>query len=117
MPTVEVMVNGRRHTLQCGVGEEGRVRRLAAYVDRKISEMAGNKSQLGDARLMLMAGLVVADELSDALDEIQRLRAALESQDQASHAGHGGDSERRAAAMIEQVAQQLNAVAAELERA
>ncbi len=116
MPTVEVMVNGRRHTLQCGVGEEGRVRRLAAYVDRKISEMAGNKSQLGDARLMLMAGLVVADELSDALDEIQRLRAALESQDQASHAGHG-DSERRAAAMIEQVAQQLNAVAAELERA
>ena len=89
MPTIEVLVNGRRHTVQCGQGEEARVRQLASYVDRRIAELARGQSQVGDARLMLMASLVVADELSDAFDEIKRLRANLE--------GQGGTSERDAA--------------------
>ena len=80
MPTIEVLVNGRRHAVQCGQGEEARVRQLASYVDRRIAELARGQSQVGDARLMLMASLVVADELSDAFDEIKRLRANLEGQ-------------------------------------
>ena len=56
-----------------------------------------------------MASLVVADELSDAFDEIKRLRASLEEQ--------GGGSERDAAAVLEQAAQQIEAIAAELESA
>ena len=71
MPTIEVLVNGRRHAVQCGQGEEARVRQLASYVDRRIAELARGQSQVGDARLMLMASLVVADELSDAFDEIK----------------------------------------------
>ena len=37
MPTVEILVNGRRHEVQCGEGEEARVRQLASYVDRRIA--------------------------------------------------------------------------------
>jgi cell division protein ZapA len=109
MPTIEVLVNGRRHAVQCGVGEEGRVRQLASYVDRRIADLARGQTQVGDARLLLMASLVVADELSDAFDEIKRLRASLEEQ--------GGDSEPKAAAVLEQAAQQIEAIAAELESA
>jgi cell division protein ZapA len=108
MPTVEILVNGRRHEVACGVGEEARVRQLASYVDRRIADLAKGQSQIGDARLLLMASLVVADELSDAFDEIKRLRAELE--------GQGGDSERRAADALEQVARRIEAIAAELER-
>ena len=115
MPMVEITVNSRRHSVQCGEGEEARVKGLAAYVDRKIAELAPGNHQAGDARLMLMASLVVADELSDAYDKIKELEARLEGGNPA--AGAGADSERRAAAMIEQVAEQLNAVAVELERA
>jgi cell division protein ZapA len=108
MPMVEILVNGRRHELACGEGEEARVRQLAAYVDRRIGDLAKGQSQIGDARLLLMVSLVVADELSDAFDEIKRLRAELE--------GQGGDSERKAAAALEQVARRVEAIAAELER-
>jgi cell division protein ZapA len=109
MPTIEVLVNGRRHAVQCGVGEEGRVRQLASYVDRRIADLARGQTQVGDARLLLMASLVVADELSDAFDEIKRLRTSLEEQ--------GGGGEREAAAVLEQAAQQIESIAAELEKA
>jgi cell division protein ZapA len=108
MPTVEILVNGRRHVVQCGQGEESRVRQLASYVDRRIADLARGQTQVGDARLLLMASLVVADELSDAFDEIKRLRASLE--------GGGGDGEREAAGLLEQAAQRIDAIAAEIER-
>jgi cell division protein ZapA len=109
MPTIEVLVNGRRHAVQCGPGEEGRVRQLASYVDRRIADLARGQTQVGDARLLLMASLVVADELSDAFDEIKRLRASLEER--------GGGGEREAALALERAAQQIDAIAAELESA
>jgi cell division protein ZapA len=109
MPTIEVLVNGRRHAVQCGAGEEARVRQLASYVDRRIADLARGQTQVGDARLLLMASLVVADELSDAFDEIKRLRASVEEQ--------GGGGEREAAAALEQAAQRIEAIAADLERA
>jgi cell division protein ZapA len=107
MPTVEITVNGRRHQMQCGVGEEARVRQLASYVDRRVTDLARGQAQAGDARLLLMASLMVADELSDAFEEIKRLKAALE--DRASAL------EQQAAAAVEQVAERLDAIAAQLE--
>lgn len=109
MPMVEITVNGRRHVMQCGEGEEARVRQLASYVDRRVTDLARGQAQAGDARLLLMASLTVADELSDAFDEIKRLKAALE--DRASAL------EQQAAAAVEQVAQRLDAIAAQLESA
>ncbi len=116
MPMVDITVNGRRHSVQCGDGEEARVRGLAAYIDRKITELAQSNNQVGDARLMLLASLMVADELSDAYDKIKELEGRVGGAE-STPLGAGADSERRAAAMIEQVAEQLNAVAVELERA
>ena len=121
MPMVEITVNGRRHSVQCGEGEEARVRGLASYVDRKVAELAVDGAKIGDARLMLLASLMVADELSDAYDKIQELEAAQNASasapTSAASTGEAAEHERRAAALIEQVAEQLNAVAAELERA
>jgi cell division protein ZapA len=109
MATVEVSVNGRRHLVQCGQGEEARVRHLASYVDRRVSDLARGQTQVGDARLLLMASLLVADELSDALEEVKRLRAALE--------GRGSGFEEQAVAAVEAVAQEIESIAAQLESA
>ena len=110
MPMVEVTVNGRRHAVQCGVGEEARVKRLASYIDRRVAELAkGHDAQQGDTRLLLMASLLVADELSDAFDEIKRLQSALEERT--------AENEQQAAAAVEQVARELEAIAARLESA
>ena len=66
MGQVTVPVNGRSYTVTCDDGQEGRIRRLAQYVDAKVGEFVGTVGQVGEARLLLLAALVIADELSDA---------------------------------------------------
>jgi cell division protein ZapA len=109
MPTVEITVNGREHVVQCGPGEENRVRQLAAYVDRRIADMVRGQPQSGDARGLMLATLKIADELSDAYDEIKRLRADLDHR--------GGGADKVAAGVLEQAAQRIEAIAAALESA
>jgi len=109
MPMVEVTVNGRAYAMQCGVGEEARVKRLASYIDRRASEIAKGGTQLGGTQLLLMASLHIADELSDAFDEIKRLQTALEER--------AVEGEQQAAAAVEHVARELEAIAARLESA
>ena len=66
MGQVVVKVNGRDFALSCADGQEPRIRRLAQYVDAKIGEFTKALGQVGEARLILLAALVIADELSDA---------------------------------------------------
>ena len=66
MGQVVVKVNGRDFPLSCDDGQEPRIRRLAQYIDGKVSEFTKTLGQVGEARLMLLAALVIADELSDA---------------------------------------------------
>src|SRR5713226_1889010 len=77
MGQVVVKVNGRDFALSCPDGQEPRIRRLAQYVDAKIGEFTRTVGQVGEARLVLLAALVIADELSDANEALQqeRLRA------------------------------------------
>ena len=109
MATVDVIVNGRRHTVQCGDGEEARVRKLAAYVEKKLIDLSQGQPQGADSRLMLMVSLLIADELSDAMDEIKRLQTVVDQRVR--------EVEQTSAAAVERVAQRLDAIAAELEKA
>ena len=71
---VTVPVNGRSFAITCDDGQEPRIRRLAQYVDAKVAEFVSSIGQVGEARLLLLAALVIADELSDARDELQHQR-------------------------------------------
>ena len=74
MGEVIVKINGRDFPLTCADGQESRTRRLAQYVDGKIAEFTRNLGQIGEARLLLLAALVIADELSDAGEALQQER-------------------------------------------
>src|SRR5919199_738250 len=74
MAQVVVKVNGRDFPLSCADGQEPRTRRLAQYVDAKVGEFVKTLGQVGEARLILLAALVIADELSDANDALQQER-------------------------------------------
>ena len=60
MGQVVVTVNGRAFPLNCADGEEPRIRRLAQYVDGKVGEFVKMHGQIGEARLILLAALVIA---------------------------------------------------------
>ncbi len=72
MGEVTVPVNGRSFAITCDDGQEPRIRRLAQYVDAKVAEFVSSIGQVGEARLLLLAALVIADELSDARDVSQQ---------------------------------------------
>ena len=110
MGRVTVPVNGRSFTITCDDGQEPRIRRLAQYVDAKVAEFVSSIGQVGEARLLLLAALVIADELSDAKDEFQQER----------NRARAADTERVAAADaaadgIEGMAKRVEAIAARLE--
>ncbi|WP_422004159.1 cell division protein ZapA [Pyruvatibacter mobilis] len=56
MPQVTVKINGRSYTLACDDGEEEHLEGLAAYLDKHVTTLAQGVGQVGDQRLMLMAG-------------------------------------------------------------
>jgi cell division protein ZapA len=74
MGRVTVQVNGRSYALTCDDGQEPRIRRLAQYVDAKMAEFVARIGKVAEARLLLLAALVIADELSDANETVERER-------------------------------------------
>ncbi|MGE0715162.1 MAG: cell division protein ZapA [Alphaproteobacteria bacterium] len=108
MPSVSLTVNGRSYTVACGEGEEERLQRLAGYIDQKATRLAGELGQIGEARLMLLAGLLVADELASAFEDIARLKKAADGQSGAADA---------LGREIDNVAQRIETIAARLEQA
>ena len=71
------MVNGRNDSVGCGDGEEDHVRSLAEYLDSRVREIAGSVGQVGEARLFLLAGLMVADDMAETMDLLDSVRAEL----------------------------------------
>ena len=120
MGQVVVKVNGRDFALTCPDGQEPRIRRLAQYVDAKIGEFVGSVGQVGDARLLLLAALVIADELSDANEALQQERNRRRGTG-GSGGGPEGEGPRSlealdaAASGIRSVAQRIESIAARLE--
>ena len=116
MGQVVVKVNGRDFALSCADGQEPRIRRLAQYVDAKIGEFAKNLGQIGEARLILLATLVIADELSDANEALQQERGRTRAAG-APGGGLGGEATEAAASGIRDVAERIESIAARIETA
>ncbi len=65
MATIDLVIAGRRHELSCRDGEEAHLRRIAAMVDAKANDAARGMGGMSEARQMLFAALMLADELND----------------------------------------------------
>jgi cell division protein ZapA len=113
MGQVVVKVNGRDFALSCAEGQEARTRRLAQYVDAKIAEFAKSVGQVGEARLILLAALVIADELSDANEALQQERSRAQPAGEPAQASEG--VVQGAATGIRSMADRIESIAARIE--
>ena len=77
MGEVSVTLNGRNYRLECTEGEEAHLIELAGYIGGHVEEMRRRFGQVGDDRLILMASLLVTDELWELRREIENLRTQL----------------------------------------
>ena len=100
MAHVTVTIGGRNYRLACNEGEEHHLEALARDVDAKINEIRGSFGEIGDQRIVVMAALTLADELSEARGAVEKLEKRL-----AASADLDGEtrreSERQAAAIAE----------------
>ncbi len=119
MAVVNVMVNGRAYTIACDDGEEEHLRDLAVHVDERVRELLGSVGQVGDSRLLLMAALLITDDLIDARNKLelqkQQVGALNGSHDElAERMSH---SEGVAADKLEKAAKRMEDIAAKLAHA
>jgi len=77
MGQVTVVLNGRTYRLECGEGEESHLIALAEYLGTHVEDMKRKFGQVGDDRLILMASLLVTDELWELRREMEQLKASL----------------------------------------
>lgn len=118
MAKVNFTVNGRRYALGCDEGEEDRLIVLGQKLDKRIKDLANQFGQIGDLKLLVMAGITMLDELedTDSLVEQKAERLAADvrraSEDAVSAArrqqGDAAKSLTEAAKRIERLASKLS---------
>ena len=77
MADVTVTINGHDYVVACKDGEEKHLHFLADYVTKKVSSLVVSFGQIGEARLLLMAALFIADELSEAFSQLGDLKTEV----------------------------------------
>ena len=112
MPQVDVHINGRRYQIACDEGQEEHLSQLAEYVDKRVQELVGAVGQVGDARLLVMTSLLVADELAEAYSAIE------DNAETGNGAGNVAADERdeALASMLEAMASRIEALASGVEQ-
>ena len=77
MANVTVAINQKTYVLGCEDGGEAHLRALARRVDTKVRQIDPTGGPSGDTRLMLMAALMVSDDLQTAEARLVRVEARL----------------------------------------
>ena len=116
---VVVKVDDDQYTMQCDAGEEAHLTELAQLIDTEVSKLKRNFGQVGDKRLLLMAGLVIADKLASALLRIEDLESEVQNSEasQKDETARSKDLEDAVAVRIEAAAERLEAMAREMSAA
>jgi len=118
MSQITISINGRDYSIVCDDGQEQHLTRLAEYLDARVGELVDSVGQIGDARLLLMVGLLISDELSDAYAELAALKGEASDTARAKTANNrGAELATEMASMLEAASRRIEAIAERLERA
>ena len=109
MAEITLRIHGRNYDITCDDGQQPHLEDLARYLDARVEQLSQSVGQVDEARLLVMVALLVADELHNALQEVDGLKALIEERQERS-----GRTEAATAAAIEACAQRIEDVAARL---
>ena len=72
MPLVDIYLSGRKYTVSCEAGHEPRLRELADHVGGRLRELNDSGVTGSDAHMLVLACLVITDQLFDAVEGADR---------------------------------------------
>jgi len=70
MPEVNVEIDGKKYRMACEEGQEQHLMTLADRFSRTVGGLRQSFGEIGDNRLLVMAGIAVLDELFEAENRI-----------------------------------------------
>ncbi|MCX7287522.1 MAG: cell division protein ZapA [Rhodobacterales bacterium] len=77
MPELEVKIAGRAFQVSCQPGQEHFLLSAAAMLDAEAAPLKAQIGPLPDSKMLLMAGLMLADKTAAVEDELRTLKARI----------------------------------------
>jgi cell division protein ZapA len=108
---VTIKLNGYSYTVGCEDGQEQHLTAMAAQVENRIESIKALGGSSGEARVLVLTALLMADEIFDLRIEMDGLRMAAPTQ--AARAGKGDAEMNR---RVRKLAVRAEQIAADLER-
>jgi len=78
MAELEITIAGRSFMVACQEGEEHFLQTAAAMLDTEAQPLVTQMGRLPEARMLLMAGLMLADRTASVEDQLRVLKARVE---------------------------------------
>ncbi len=73
MAEVDITINGRSYRISCKDGEEERIKSLSSLINDQVQKLSEKIGQLGEARMILLASLVLLDKSDEVEKEAERI--------------------------------------------
>jgi len=64
--TVTIRINGQPYQMGCDAGQENHIEEMGRNVDAIVQQLVKSVGQIGDARLLAMASLILSDQVQTA---------------------------------------------------
>ena len=81
MPEVSISIGGRQFEVSCQEGEEDYLHSAAKMLDDEAQVLSDQVGRMPEARMLLMAGLLLADKTASVEDKIKEACAQLAERD------------------------------------
>ena len=81
MPEVMIQIGGRKFEVSCQEGEERYLHAAAKMLDDEAQPLLAQLGRLPESRMLLMAGLMLADKTAALEDEVKALQDKLAAQE------------------------------------
>jgi cell division protein ZapA len=117
MPQVEITIGGRNFEVACQDGEEQFLMTAAAMLDVEASSLSTQVGRMPESRMLLMAGLLLADRTAGLEDKVREAEGRLaQAQAQLEQAPMQGTVERvEVPVMPTEVIETMSGIAARVE--
>jgi cell division protein ZapA len=77
MPEITIHIGGRGFEVSCQLGEESYLHSAAKMLDDEAQVLSDQIGRMPEARMLLMAGLMLADKTAAVEDRIKEVEATL----------------------------------------
>lgn len=81
MPEVKITIGGREFEVACQEGEEHYLHAAAGMLDEEAQVLVQQVGRLPEARMLLMAALMLADRTASMEDKVAEVQARLDESD------------------------------------